>query len=354
MTVDALVRHVVVAEAIGAVVMVTLLLLSGSRRRRRSERRAAARAAVARLVATRLNREPRAPADEAAIRSSSRGDVIRAITEYAPSVGGGDRAVLAEIADVVGLRKSARRRLASWMWWRRLEAARLLTLLGADEAEILRMIGDNESMVRAQGAAAAAAWPFVGAPRTLVGMMRDASDLVRFEAMQAIVRLGSAGTEEVFAELRSDAWTTGTGLRSLLELAAAIATPDAVDIGRRFSTSADASIRCAAAKVLAAVGGEAACARLTELLADENTDVRRTAARALGVMGEWRASAALGDRLDDDSHEVRIAAASALQRLGPPGMLMLRRALNRTSERAAAVARQTLDAMERLAVDRPV
>jgi HEAT repeat protein len=90
------------------------------------------------------------------------------------------------------------------------------------------------------------------------------------------------------------------------------------------------------------------------MLSDENAEVRRTVAKALGVMGDWRASAALGERLDDDSHEVRIAAASALQRLGAPGTLMLRRAMTRTSERAAAVARQTLDAMERLALERPV
>jgi hypothetical protein len=354
MTVETLVRHVVIAEAIGAVVIVTVLLLSGSRRRRHEMRRAATRGAVVRMVTARFNREPASPADVAAIRASRRGDVIRAITEYAPSVGGGDRAMLAEVADVRGLRTSARRRLTSWLWWRRLVAARLLTLLGADEAEVARMVGDGESAVRAQGAAAAAAWPFAGAPSMLVGMMRDASDLVRFEAMQAIVRLGSAGTETVFAELRSDAWRDGTGLRALLELAAAIATPNVVDIGSRFSISDDAAIRCAAAKVLAAAGGEAACARLVEMLRDENADVRRTAARALGVIGEWRASAALGDRLDDDSHEVRIAAASALQRLGAPGMLMLRRALTRTSERAAAVARQTIDAMERLALDRSV
>jgi HEAT repeat protein len=354
MTVEALVHHVVIAEAIGAVVLITVLLLSGSRRRSHESRRAATRAAVGRMVTALFNREQPSPDDVSLVGGSRSGDIIRAITEYAPSVGGGDRAVLANVADIGGLLKGARRQLTSWLWWRRLEAARLLTLLGADEAEVVRMIRDKESTVRAQGAAAAAAWPFAGAPRILVGMMRDTSDLVRFEAMQAIVRLGSAGTQVVFAELRSDAFTDGTGLRSLLELAAAIATPDVVDIGQRFSTSADPAIRCAAAKVLAAAGGEAAGSRLVEMLSDENAEVRRTVAKALGVMGDWRASAALGERLDDESHEVRIAAASALQRLGAPGTLMLRRAMTRTSERAAAVARQTLDAMERLALDRPV
>jgi HEAT repeat protein len=354
MTIATLVRHVVIAEAICAVVIVAFLLGSGLRRRGHAKRRSAARDAVQRIVVARLSGLPPAAEDLAVIRVSRSAPVIRAITEYAPSVGGSDRSVLAEVADESGLLVAARRQLTSVLWWRRLEAARLLTLLGSDESQIARMTRDKESMVRAQGAAAAAAWPFAGSARLLVGMMRDREDLVRFEAMQAIVRLGSAGTQVVFSELRSDAWADGRGLRALLELAAAIATPEVTDVGLRFSTAPDASIRCAAAKLLAAAGGEAASTRLVELLGDENTEVRRTVAKALGVMGEWRASAALGDRLDDESHEVRIAAASALQRLGAPGILMLRRALARTSERAAAVARQTLDTMDRLALDRPV
>lgn len=57
-------------------------------------------------------------------------------------------------------------------------------------------------------------------------------------------------------------------------------------------------------------------ARLSELLADSDSDVRRTAAEALGKIGHRSASAGLLSALNDHDPRVRAAAALSLGRLG--------------------------------------
>ena len=76
--------------------------------------------------------------------------------------------------------------------------------------------------------------------------------------------------------------------------------------------------------------------------------MRRAAAHALGARGEWRAASLLAAMLDDAVYDVRIAAATALQGIGAPGTLMLGRAARHGPPRAAALARQSLDVIQRL------
>ena len=121
-----------------------------------------------------------------------------------------------------------------------------------------------------------------------------------------------------------------------------------LDLAVRYSYARDVEVRRAAAALLAAIGAEDAVERLILLLVDDAAPVRSAAAYALGAMGEWRAARALGDRLDDDDADVRFAVAVSLQRLGPPGRVVLRRVINHGPQRAATVARESLDLIARL------
>ena len=63
----------------------------------------------------------------------------------------------------------------------------------------------------------------------------------------------------------------------------------------------------------------------------------------LGALGHWPSSPLLADSLGDPAWEVRRAAGLALDRLGGPGQLYLRRALDSTDRFARDMARQVLD-----------
>jgi HEAT repeat protein len=82
---------------------------------------------------------------------------------------------------------------------------------------------------------------------------------------------------------------------------------------------------------------------LLALLGDPDADVRAAACSALGVAQHWPAGGALRHALRDDAWEVRHAAAVALERLGPPGTLLLKRALDDDVLVARDMARRMLE-----------
>lgn len=340
MSLEAVVRVIVEVEASMAAVMIGLLVASGFRARRAAARRDRVRKAVRRLLVASLAGRPFRRDDVAVVRSAARGHVIASIVGVARSLTSVGSAVR-RIATLGGILQYADKRSRSKRWWRRLEGARLLTLLGDREDDARRMLQDEHPLVRAQGAAATAARPFPEASSALAALLHDDAAVCRFAATQAIMQLGPDALETIVGELqRSDVELANADV--LIELAASMPSPEMVDIGLRYSQAPDPAVRRAATGLLAAVGGDPAVERLMLLLADDAPAVRSGAAQALGSIGEWRAASALGDRLADDNHEVRFVAALALQRLGAPGRIVLRRALNRGPQRAATAARESL------------
>jgi HEAT repeat protein len=81
------------------------------------------------------------------------------------------------------------------------------------------------------------------------------------------------------------------------------------------------------------------------MLLDDDASVRCAAADALGTLADWRSAFALRRLLGDASSDVRLQAARALQRLGAPGVLMLRDAAAAAEALPAAIAQQALDIM---------
>jgi hypothetical protein len=347
---DSVIRWVLVVEGMAALGVILLLLLSGVRGARARAARARTRAAVHRMVAARVGGGSFDAGDETVVRGARPRHVVRAITDFAPSMGGADRGILADVADLLA---RTDRRLTDRRWWRRLDAGRLLTLLGISEAQVRLLLRDANPYVRAQGATAAAAWPFPDAPALLADMLHDPSEVCRFAAKQAVVRFGPPAMDALLDALRREPVGLSQLADTRLDVLTTMPTPAMLDVGVRYSRAERASTRRSAARLLAAVGAPEAADRLIAMLADVDADVRKTVARALGTLGDWRAASALGARLEDPAYEVRIAAAGALQRLGAPGTLMLRRALTSGGTHGAAVARQTLDVIEHLSTAAP-
>lgn len=354
MTIDRLVSDVIVVEAVASVAMTAFLLAAGALRRHGARRHAMVRAMVRQRVTGALTGRPgsiQAPAGKRRVRPKA----IHEIAEYAHTIGGADRTTLASVAEQFGLTDYMRRLATSMFWWRRLEAARLVTLFGVTASDVRRMAGDRNWLVRAQAATAAGSWRIQSTIPLLIDMLGDDAPLCRFEAKQALLLMGVEGAMAVASALRDDMALPPTSRLSarradgLLDVAASMSEANMVDIGVAYSQSTRPSTRRAATALLAAAGGIEVTDRLTQLLDDAVPAVRCAAARALGATGAWPSAAALARHLDDDAYDVRLAVATALQRLGAPGTVMLRKVAGGGSGRAADMARQTLDVVEHLA-----
>jgi HEAT repeat protein len=95
--------------------------------------------------------------------------------------------------------------------------------------------------------------------------------------------------------------------------------------------------------LLGALGGGVGVDALLSLLDDAVDDVRAAAAWALGQLSHWPAAGGLAAHMRDPAWEVRRNAALALRRLGSPGIVLLRRALDSDDRYAADMAQQILD-----------
>ncbi|MBA3670486.1 MAG: HEAT repeat domain-containing protein, partial [Gemmatimonadaceae bacterium] len=239
---------------------------------------------------------------------------------------------------------------SSRLWWRRLEAARLLTLIGTAREAMLRLSRDAHPLVRAQAAEWMSQHPDPEIVDRLVDQVADPAAVVRFAARDALMRIG-APAQDAIAHALSVAPT-----RAQAELiAVAAAMPSSIFLARasELSASDDAGVRCASAALLRAVGGASAADRLIVLLDDPDERVRRVAAESLGQLAHWPAATAVAARLEDPSWSVRLGAAVALQRLGAPGVMLLQRARDRTCGDAGDVARQVLEVAEHLLLEPP-
>ncbi|HQA83123.1 MAG TPA: HEAT repeat domain-containing protein, partial [Syntrophales bacterium] len=142
----------------------------------------------------------------------------------------------------------------------------------------------------------------------------DPSASVRAAALQALVK-SNADPEEIRL------YFEGHETRALAEIAP---SGDSMWYVNRL-TSADASVRAAAAYVLGVSGNADAVTALGNLLQNEGAgSVRFAAAQALGMLGSIAAIPALTEIVQaDPDASVRAAAAQALASLGPQGIPVL-------------------------------
>jgi hypothetical protein len=300
---------------------------------------AQARAALAK-TADRL--EP-APEDVRALRKLPPDLRIDLFAELAQSVAGAPRSALARTAADLGVIQRAERWCGSRWWRRRLRGARLLTTLGGGDQAVPPLLSDPRPEVRAQAAEWAAGHGTEATVRRLAAMLDDPRGLARFTVMDSLIRLGAAAVEplrDVIAEAQ------GAAAVAALRVGAAIADPRLAAGARERLEDDDPDVRAWAVRLAGAVGGDENAAAVVERLEDPAEEVRAAAALALGRLGHWPAAPALAAHLHDPAWEVRRNAAFALRTLGPPGELLLGRALREEDRFARDIARQTLDMPE--------
>lgn len=212
----------------------------------------------------------------------------------------------------------------SRFWWRRLEAARALSLVGSprDREPVARLIRDPHPAVQI---AAAAALPRV-ADTALTGEVLD--QLHRFPAVvQHFVLTMLRETAASVIPALGDRLTLAaapTVLATWITLAASLDDPQVLKQVLARREHADAEVRRAVARALRRFPGYDAEAQLIRYLGDLNADVRAEAARSLGELGLPEAVPALAPLLRDGSWLVRLRAGLALAQLGERGRAALR------------------------------
>ena len=280
------------------------------------------------------------PLELAPLASLPRRVQITLLAGVAPSLAGESRRRLTHAAEQLGLLRHAAKRCRSWWWWRRLQGARLFTLLGSGEDSVPALLGDRHPEVRAQAARWAIEHHDDEILERLLEMLDRDDASTRFAVTDALIRIGRAVTERLARHLAAPA---GRSRVPALEVAVALADPVLLPVGLDLCKDDTPEVRALAARLVGALGGGAGTDVLVRMLGDDAPEVRAAAARALGKAGHWPAAAALAEMLGDRSWEVRRQAGIALRSLGSPGMLFLRRALSADDPFAADAARQMLD-----------
>lgn len=310
----------------------------GRRERRAAERRARGLEALLRFV-----HSPDAPVPEL-LREMSMKQQIPLLLEFARPLSGESRGRIGDLARELGIIARAEEMCRSDLWWRRLRGARILTGLGGGEEVVPELLSDPNAAVRAQAVEWAADYPTAEVMDELLEVLRDRDSMCRFTVRDALLRM-RASAQGPLARFLLNAPEEDAA--NALDVAIGMPAPELLPAALRLARAELAPVRCRAARLLSAIGGEEAAAALAELLRDPDAGVRAAAAAGAGHLRHWPAAPTLARQLEDQNWEVRRSAAMALMELGAPGVLYLRRATAMDDPVAAGLARQALELAER-------
>ena len=217
------------------------------------------------------------------------------------------------------VRSHARSRL----WWKRLAAARLLSIAGREEdLQLVRpLIADRHPAIKV------AAIQIVRRVRDrsiLEAVLQDAivaRPVVRRFLFDTVVSVREA-LVPVLAE-RLDRSLTTEDLRALITLAGELSAVEFFERLLGFVEHDSLEIRVAVARALSGYPHPRTEAALTDLLHDHEWQVRTQAASSLGVIRALNARDSLHAALRDGNWWVRLRAGVALRQLGPAGSRVL-------------------------------
>lgn len=210
------------------------------------------------------------------------------------------------------------RRGRSRLWWRRFDAARLLSIVGgdADKTLISALLNDRSPAVRlvAIDAAARLGGQLVDIELDGLPLRQDAVQAYQFAALARHPRVVAAA---LLPRLLPDA--PPEALNAWIDASGALASPDALTRVRELSSHPRAEVRLHVARALRRHAEPETVPVLLALLADTDWRVRAQAARALGALRVRQATDALAEAVRDRSWWVRYRAALALAQIGGEG-----------------------------------
>ena len=273
---------IALVTAVTAVLVAHSVLVQAGERRLEPVLNAARAELVDALVHAAPVAEDSLPAAPTALRAISKDRATRLILRVAGSFTGDAQSTLAGLAGQLGLIDRARRLSRSRWWWRRLDGARLLIVIGEGDDLVPRLAKDRDPFVRAQAADSVFADPSPAVLAALLGLLEDEDGLCRFAAQDALIRLGEPSVDALGRYLlRAD----GPRAHAALEVAAAVRHPALIEAAAPFARHSDPGLRARAAAVLGSSPEIVAIDVLQSMLTDVDPTVRVAAVRSLGAPG---------------------------------------------------------------------
>jgi HEAT repeat protein len=223
------------------------------------------------------------------------------------------------------VRRAVRQRNSRY-WWRRLEAARALSIVGTerDSDAVTALLRDEHPAVQI---AAASALPRVADGALLTDVLERLflyPKVVR-HYLTTVLRLTRGAVGPALARRIRETDET-VELAALVSLAGSLDDPEAISAALGHAEHPEAAVRRAVAQTLARHPGPDSARALAQLATDRAPTVRAAAARALGELGAGIAAPVLGKMLTDPVWAVRFRSALALAQIGERGRAALRTA----------------------------
>jgi len=231
-------------------------------------------------------------------------------------LGHADRAFVAETVFAV------LRRGRSIFWWRRFDAARMLSIVGGDADDVLvaALLTDRNPAVRLVAIDAAARLGGRLVDLELDGLpgRQDAVQQYQFAALNRhpgiVARALAARLTPEVPAMTLNAW---------IDAAGATANPEALEHVRAFGRHPKPEVRLHVARALRRLAEPETVPTLLALLADDDWRVRAQAARALGALRITAAARPLAAAVCDRAWWVRYRAALALAQIGGDARTLL-------------------------------
>ncbi len=223
-------------------------------------------------------------------------------------------------------------------WWKRMEAARLLTMVcGANDRWLLaRLVMDRHPAVATAATAGIAAHADRALVEELVRTLPRRSPTLRLQQMRGLKSHAKIATPTHVAALAGP--LSAKDLQVMVQFGEILATPAAFSAIVRLASHPTADVRASVARALRAafVPGAADAAR--KLLGDPDWRVRAAAARAIEGLRVTAAVPELSEALRDAEWWVRFRSAMALSGLGEPGRAALEKAAGADDPYASEMA----------------
>ena len=268
-----------------------------------------------------------------------RTDQIDLIVELSMNFEGPERDRFNALAIRGGLGAWAESRTSSRRWWRRLQGARLITILGANSPVMEKLLWDKNELIRAQAAEWVPSHPTPDRIARLIELLDDENRLCRNVAHDSLVNVGGLASEALEEFLSSH---RGNSVEGALRVATHMADVRMLAPALALSADGHTLVRARVAELLGALGGAEAVAALNTLTADTEASVRTAAATSLGRLGQWNSALNLVSLLGDPNWETRKAAGLALKSFGSPGLVALRHSARSEDAIASEMAARLL------------
>ena len=262
---------------------------------------------------------------------------IDALVSWTARVSGERWQALAAAVERQGWARLVRANFRSWRWWKRLECARLLSVVArpTDTRRVLRLLADPHPAVHI---AAVATLERVESPAliaaALEGLRRSPPTVQAYYAGM-LRRARPLVIQQLLGHLSR---THRPGLVGLAEFAVRLRDPALREPLTGLATHADAEVRAQSARALGHFPHGHSISALRGLANDPEWPVRAQAARSLGMIADPTTLPTLVGLLRDVAWWVRLRAGLALTRFGPAGRKILVDAAGEQATAARAVA----------------